>query len=273
MRNPTPLRSRAAAGPSAARRAFTLIELLVVISIIALLIGILLPALGAARAAGRAAACASNLKQVGIGLAAYDVDYGTMPPGVAHYGPTPAYEDWTFILPDGYMGGSEVGASVAQQRAKVLQCGEAEEGPGGPVGNHYSAHPRLLPDINAGDTWAFASGNFDTYPIERMIAPSELFVVADGVQRPDEGNSVNPLANRTDGNRIFYQGLVLTAGDNPTDLADMGDNTDTPQAQNGGHVRFRHGGDTYANAVFGDGHVENMVFGAVPISMTRVRRP
>ncbi len=258
-----------------ARRGFTLIELLVVISIIALLVGILLPALGAARAAGRAAACASNLKQVGIGLHTYDADYRTMPPGISHYGPNPAYEDWTFILPDGYLGGSEVGASVAQQRLKVLQCAEAEtdNNAGGQVGNHYSAHPRLLPDINAADTWAGATGNFRTYPIERMASPSSLFVVADGVQRPDEGNNVNPIASRTDGNRIFYQGLVLTPGDNPTDLADMGDNTDTPQALNGGHVRFRHGGETNANAVFGDGHVENMVFGAVPISMTRVSRP
>ncbi len=52
-------------------RAFTLIELLVVISIIALLIGILLPALGAARGAARASVCLSNVRQLGIGQAAY----------------------------------------------------------------------------------------------------------------------------------------------------------------------------------------------------------
>ena len=202
-----------------------------------------------------------------------------MPPGVTRYAPFfPDYEDWTFILPDGYLGGSEAGTSVAKQRLKVLQCAEAESGngSGGLVANHYSVHPRLMPDILATDTWAGATGNFKTYPIEKMVSPSSLFVVADGVQRPDEGNSVNSLANRTDGNRIFYQGLVLVPGDNPTTLADMGDNTDSPQNtgnQNGGHVRFRHGGETVANAVFGDGHVETMVFGAVPISMTRVSRP
>jgi len=53
------------------RSAFILIELLVVISIIALLIGILLPALSAARAAARASMNLSNLRQIGIGTAAY----------------------------------------------------------------------------------------------------------------------------------------------------------------------------------------------------------
>ncbi|MEO0476110.1 MAG: DUF1559 domain-containing protein, partial [Planctomycetota bacterium] len=57
------------------RRAFSLIELLVVISIIALLIAILLPALSSAREAGRVTQCASNLRQQGIAVTNYAVDY------------------------------------------------------------------------------------------------------------------------------------------------------------------------------------------------------
>lgn len=53
------------------RRGFTLVELLVVIGIIAVLIAVLLPALSKAREQAKAAQCASNLRQLGLGMMLY----------------------------------------------------------------------------------------------------------------------------------------------------------------------------------------------------------
>ncbi len=76
---PAPLSRRHAR--AARPRAFTLIELLVVISIIAVLIALLLPAVQAAREAARKAHCINNLKQLGLGLANYELRNRAYPPG------------------------------------------------------------------------------------------------------------------------------------------------------------------------------------------------
>ena len=57
------------------KHGFTLIELLVVIAIIAILAAVLFPAFAKAREAARRSSCASNLKQISIGLMQYTQEY------------------------------------------------------------------------------------------------------------------------------------------------------------------------------------------------------
>ena len=65
---------------SSTHRGFTLIELLVVIAIIGILAAILFPAFAKARAAAQRTSCASNLRQIGMGLLQYiEENNGTMP--------------------------------------------------------------------------------------------------------------------------------------------------------------------------------------------------
>src|SRR5579884_1455955 len=93
-------------GP-AARSAFTLIELLVVVAVISILAAILLPVFARARDKARQAACASNMRQAGMGLAMYLQDYDDIYPEEHPYCPNPVVGTSTTHPPGDYDGSLE----------------------------------------------------------------------------------------------------------------------------------------------------------------------
>ena len=84
--------------PARITRGFTLIELLVVIAIIAILAAILFPVFAKAREKARQTACASNEKQLALGLMQYIQDNDEYEPGIkANYSRGWAGELYTYI--------------------------------------------------------------------------------------------------------------------------------------------------------------------------------
>jgi prepilin-type N-terminal cleavage/methylation domain-containing protein/prepilin-type processing-associated H-X9-DG protein len=77
--------------PEFSRRGSTLLELVVVVAILGVLLALVLPAVQKVRAAAGRLACASNLRQIGLGLHHYHDTYGAFPSGLE--------DDWSGPFP------------------------------------------------------------------------------------------------------------------------------------------------------------------------------
>lgn len=97
---------------------FTLIELLTVIAILGILAAILIPVIGQVRASARQAQCASNMRQIGLGLRLFADDNQGNLPGTSH---RQVKDSWIFAL-DPYLGNvHEIRICPADPRAEMMR--------------------------------------------------------------------------------------------------------------------------------------------------------
>jgi prepilin-type N-terminal cleavage/methylation domain-containing protein/prepilin-type processing-associated H-X9-DG protein len=270
--------------PSRRRSGFTLVELLVVIGIIAILIGILLPSLNSARRQSRSVKCLSNLRQIGIGFQMYAQTFGGKYPVARHdpgnaKNPLPAttslrWQDRILEFVSGIKGANGMGdlnnattngnnLDRLREASVIWGCPEWAKGSGDDALNatDYSRtgyamnfYPKL-PESTSSTNYAFITATVNgRYPkVSDYSKPSDRLLIADGFDNIIQLS----FAGRSPG------GLSSTSLWHPFDLASGSQNyavwlDSNRHAKPGVSKQNTYRSGRYINALFCDGHVQNV---------------
>ncbi|WP_218025618.1 DUF1559 domain-containing protein [Capsulimonas corticalis] len=244
------------------RTGFTLIELLVVIAIIAILAAILFPVFAKAREKARQITCASNEKQIGLGILQYNQDYDEMFP-MLHYNDGAGQEVRWFDAVSPYIKNGQIytGSGHYSGAGGIWHCPSTAADQPATYGANYDLFRDGQPYI----------GTATVQGISVLDAPADTVIVAEKGQNDGnsswlqfqtwEGNWTN--GGGTAANDYAYSPHLDVTSDHDCDYSANMSAAPGWSNWNGCSMMPRYRHTDMSNFLFSDGHVKAMRKGSI----------
>jgi prepilin-type processing-associated H-X9-DG protein/prepilin-type N-terminal cleavage/methylation domain-containing protein len=181
------------------RSAFTLVELLITIAIVGILASLLLPATKSMIAHGRSVKCASNLRQIGIGMNLYANEHDGMFPSMYNPANGDSFTWMRKVAPYLGMSDNEMGLAPLPRAAGVFICPEWKMGPDRAVS--YGLSPFINPSLRP-YSWNYRRAK---------VSAAKTFLVVEmesNYDYPPNDGVVSRRHPNTSANYLFVDGHV-----------------------------------------------------------------